>query len=239
MAWMSVATLQRRLTLRSAGRILTTSATRLCTGTQRTQLLSRKSQSSAKSYIPEMTWNDSCANTGNATGCASGVASDGTDLVAGGGGPSNCATSTSASTARHGVTCTAGIPKPAWQTGTGVPNDGVRDTPDVSLFAGDGYHGSFYVFCEMDANTGTGSSTSSCDLNAPYLDFQGAGGTSFATPAFAGIIAMVNQKTGQRQGNANYVLYPLAAQTWRELWLELRRWLPMPAVLPVFSMICK
>ena len=36
------------------------------------------------------------------------------------------------------VTCTGGYAKPAWQTGTGVPNDGVRDIPDVSLFAGDG-----------------------------------------------------------------------------------------------------
>jgi hypothetical protein len=57
-----------------------------------------------------------------------------------------------------------------------------------------------------------GGSSSSCDLSAPYTDFQGAGGTSFASPTFAGIIAMVNQKTRQRQGNANYVLYPLAKQ---------------------------
>jgi hypothetical protein len=94
-----------------------------------------------------------------------------------------------------------------------VPNDGVRDIPDVSLFAGNGLHDSFYVFCEMDANTGTGSSTSSCDLNSPYLDFQGAGGTSASAQAFAGIMALVNQETGQRQGDANYVLYPLAAQS--------------------------
>ena len=32
------------------------------------------------------------------------------------------------------VTCTGGYAKPAWQTGTGVPNDGARDIPDVSLF---------------------------------------------------------------------------------------------------------
>ena len=164
-------------------------------------------QSSAKSYIPEMTWNDTCANTGSLTGCASvEPASDGSDLTAGSGGQSNCVTSTS-------TACTGGYAKPSWQSGTGVPNDQVRDIPDVSLFAGDGYNYSFYVFCEMDANTQFGGSASSCDLNAPYLDFQGAGGTSFATPAFAGIMAMVNQKTGQRQGNANYVLYPLAAKS--------------------------
>ena len=168
-------------------------------------------QSSAKSYIPEMTWNDSCANTGNVVGCASWDASSGAGLTGGGGGPSNCANSTWVSTP-YGteITCNAGIAKPAWQSGPGVPNDQVRDLPDVSLFAGNGMNHSFYVFCEMDANT---SNTSSCDLNAPYLDFQGAGGTSFATPAFAGIMAMVNRKTGQRQGNANYVLYPLAVQS--------------------------
>jgi subtilase family serine protease len=168
---------------------------------------SSPSQSSALSYIPEMTWNDSCANTGSSSGCASGVSASGTDLYAGGGGPSNCATSAS-------TECTAGYAKPSWQTGTGVPPDSVRDTPDVSLFSGDGYNGSFYVYCEIDANASSGGSSSSCDLSAPYLDFQGAGGTSFSTPAFAGIIAMVNQKTGQRQGNANYVLYPLAAQAY-------------------------
>jgi hypothetical protein len=95
-----------------------------------------------------------------------------------------------------------------------VPADSVRDTPDVSLFAGDGMNGSFYVFCEMDANDVTsGASATSCDLNSPYLDFQGAGGTSIAVQAFGGIMALVNQKTGQRQGNANYVLYPLAAKS--------------------------
>jgi subtilase family serine protease len=184
---------------------------------------------SAKSYIPEMTWNDSCASTGLAGSCTSSrIAGDqsadpGVDLVAGSGGPSNCAYG---GTTRAGVpVCpagpagTAGIPKPAWQTGTGVPNDGVRDTPDVSLFAGDGYVSrSFYVFCETDANAANGGSATSCDLSQPYLDFQGAGGTSFSAQAFGGIMALVNQvakeQTGvEGQGNANYVLYPLALQS--------------------------
>jgi len=164
------------------------------------------SQSSAKSYIPERTWNDSCAQSGLTTGCTT-LNPEGWDVIAGGGGPSNCAIS-------NGDFCMSGYAKPSWQTGTGVPNDAVRDIPDVSLFSSNGVtdSASFYVFCQMDANTGSGSSTSSCDLNAPYLDFQGAGGTSFAAPGFAGIMAMVIQKTGERQGNANYVLYPLAAQ---------------------------
>jgi hypothetical protein len=146
-------------------------------------------QASAKSYLPEITWNDSCAQSG-LNGCT--ASSGDLNVTAGGGGPSNTYT------------------KPSWQSGAGVPKDNVRDIPDVSLFASDGKNGSFYIFCQADANSG--SNTSSCDLNAPYQDFQGGGGTSFAAPAFAGIMALVNQKTGERQGNANYVLYKLAAQ---------------------------
>ena len=161
-------------------------------------------QASAKSYIPETTWNDSCAAAGVVTGCVPPIATDGSDLTAGGGGPSTCATFT------VGGTCSAGYAKPGWQTGTGVPNDGVRDLPDVSLFGSNGNNGSAYVICQADANTG--SNTSSCDLKAPYQDFQLVGGTSVSAQAFAGIMALVGQKTGERQGNANYVLYKLAAQ---------------------------
>jgi len=163
---------------------------------------SMPSQSSAKSYIPETTWNESCAGSGRANGCGS-VNADGYDLVAASGGPSNCASST-----RSGA-CLGGYAKPAWQTGPGVPNDSARDIPDISLFASSGQNGSFYVTCQADANP---NPVSSCNLDSPFQDFQGVGGTSAPTPAFAGIIALVNQKTGQRQGNANYVLYPLAAQ---------------------------
>jgi hypothetical protein len=169
-------------------------------------------QASALSYIPEMTWNDTCASTGSLGGCAT-VSSYGTDVVGGGGGQSNCITYIGTFTPLE-YTCTGAYAKPSWQSGTGVPADGVRDVPDVSLFAGNGASGSFYVFCEMDANalsTPAGSSTS-CDLNAPYTDFQGAGGTSASAQAFGGIMALVNQKYG-RQGNANYVLYPLAAES--------------------------
>jgi Tectonin domain/Pro-kumamolisin, activation domain len=148
-------------------------------------------QASAKSYIPETTWNNSCAASGSLTGCVPPLASDGSDLAAGGGGPSG------------------EYAKPAWQTGTGVPSDGARDVPDVSLFAGNGNNGSFYVVCQADANTG--GNTSSCDLNSPYLDFQGVGGTSVSAQAFASIMALVDQRTGGRQGNANYVLYELGA----------------------------
>ena len=165
--------------------------------------------SSALSYIPEMTWNDSCARSGVAGSCAS-AGSDtpaGIDLVAAGGGQSNCITPTGTP---PNVTCTGGYAKPAWQTGNGVPQDGVRDIPDVSLFASNGFNRSFYVLCEADALP---SGDVSC--NSAYAEwyFLGAGGTSASAPAFAGIMALVNQKTGERQGNVNYVMYPLAAKS--------------------------
>ena len=43
------------------------------------------------------------------------------------------------------------------------------------------------------------------------VQITGVGGTSASSPAFAGIMALVNQKYG-RQGQANFVLYPLATQ---------------------------
>jgi hypothetical protein len=169
------------------------------------------SQASAKSYIPESTWNDSCARFG-LLGCAAAASdqyfSQGMDLVAGSGGPSNC---TNSSGSAPTVSCTGGYAKPAWQSGTGVPQDGARDVPDISLFSGDGLNNSYYVICQMDANASSGGSSSSCDLNSPYEDFQGGGGTSNSAQTFAGIMALVNQAHG-RQGNANYVLYPLAAK---------------------------
>src|SRR5437879_12988767 len=85
-------------------------------------------------------------------------------------------------------------------------NDVSRYVPDVSLFSGNGLSRIVYFFCQSDANPpGVG-----CTLD--QFGFRVAGGTSFAAPAFAGIVALVNQKTNERQGNASYVLYSLAAQ---------------------------
>ena len=164
---------------------------------------------SALSYIPETTWNDSCAHTAPAGSCAN-AGSDtpsGIDLVGGSGGASNCVTLTSTDTS---FTCTGGYPKPAWQGGNGVPNDGARDLPDVSLFASNGENNSFYLVCQADALP---SGDLSCTPGYGAWYFMGAGGTSASTPAFAGIMGLVDQKTGERQGNANYVLYSLAAKT--------------------------
>jgi len=170
------------------------------------------SQSSAKSYIPESTWNDSCADSG-LLGCTPPPNTiylyDGLYLIAGGGGPSSCINPTGTF---PNVTCSGNYPKPSWQSGAGVPNDSARDIPDVSLFAGNGMHYSFYVVCQMDANANNGGYSGSCDLNYPYADFQGGSGTSASAQAFAGIMALVNQRYG-RQGNANYVLYPMATKS--------------------------
>jgi subtilase family serine protease len=81
----------------------------------------------------------------------------------------------------------------------------VRDIPDVSLFAADGLWGHYYVDCWSDIRNGGASCA-----GAPST-WDGAGGTSFSAPILAGIQALVNQNSGARQGNPNYVYYQLAA----------------------------
>ena len=81
----------------------------------------------------------------------------------------------------------------------------VRDIPDVSLFAGNGIWGHYYVMCYSDIRNG-GAACS----GAPS-GWAGAGGTSFASPIMAGIQALVNQKKGGAQGNPNNRYYALAA----------------------------
>jgi subtilase family serine protease len=175
---------------------------------------------SAVSYIPEAPWNDSCAGGllvayigyptpyGADSFCGSRAANqDGLLTVAGGsGGPSGCATGAPYNYGVIGGTC-KGYAKPSWQTAVaGIPNDGVRDIPDVSLFASNGFWGHYYVICWSD----TAGGGAPC-LGAPS-GWAGAGGTSFSSPIMAGIQALVNQKQGSAQGNPNYVYYKLAAK---------------------------
>jgi pseudomonalisin len=104
------------------------------------------------------------------------------NIVAGGGGASQYFT------------------KPAWQAGvTGIPNDGARDVPDVALTASAAHDP--YLLC-IDG---------SCAASLSTPNFQGIGGTSASAPAFAGMMALVRQRTGSRQGSANAILYQLAA----------------------------
>jgi subtilase family serine protease len=92
----------------------------------------------------------------------------------------------------------------------GIPNDGVRDLPDVSLFASNGEWGHYYVYCFSDLSNG--GATCEGPPNPPFF-WSGAGGTSFASPIMAGIQALVNQKMGGAQGNPNPVYYKLAASS--------------------------
>lgn len=175
---------------------------------------------SAMTYIPEIPWNDSCAGSLGATyfGYSSGYGPNGfcgSDIAkqyqlfttgAAGGGPSGCATGAASVNLVVGGTC-QGYAKPSWQGGVpGIPADGVRGIPDVSMFASDGaIWGHYYVFCFSDSANG-GASCS----GAPS-SWAGAGGTSFGAPILAGIQALVNQKMGAAQGNPNPVYYKLAA----------------------------
>ena len=123
---------------------------------------------SAKSYIPENVWNETCT-----TQCPAQAA----PLAASGGGAS------------------VFFAKPPWQAGVaGIPTDGFRDLPDVSLTAAS--HDPYLLCVEGSCQSGNAF---------------GVSGTSASAPAFAGIMALVNQKTHSRQGQANYVLYKLAA----------------------------
>lgn len=172
---------------------------------------------SAISYVPEIPWNDSCAGVlvsnyigytttyGPSSFCNDPVLGPILQLtVGGGGGPSACATGTPSIDGVVSGAC-AGWPKPSWQSIFGNPSDGVRDTPDVSLFAADGLWSHYYVFCWSDVAKG------GADCTGDPSGWSGAGGTSFASPIMAGIQALVNQKNGARQGNPNPVYYQLAA----------------------------
>jgi hypothetical protein len=153
---------------------------------------------SALSYIPEIPWSENCAQIG-LTGCGASAPQGSLNIVAGSGGPSST------------------YSKPAWQMGVaGMPNDNRRDLPDVSLFTSPGFDGSGYIVC---AGNGAISGPSECNLASQGAAFAIVGGTSASAPAFAGIMALVNQKqstaqnTAPRQGNANYVLYALAKKS--------------------------
>ena len=94
---------------------------------------------SLKSSLPEQPWGDALG--------LNAIPYLAPDIVisipspAGGGGPSSCVRSA------PGPVCTAGYPKPSWQNAPGVPGDGVRDIPDISLFAANGLNFSAYAIC--------------------------------------------------------------------------------------------
>jgi hypothetical protein len=149
---------------------------------------------SAISYIPENPWNDSTTSNGLlAANTPYKDASEATNIFAAGGGASS-----------FGQGGQTGYSKPLWQQGFAPSNtDTVRDVPDVSLLSGNGLYGALWAICiGEDGDCSEGSNST----------IHGVGGTSAAAPAFAGILAMVEQKEGAstRLGQANAVLYRLA-----------------------------
>jgi subtilase family serine protease len=135
---------------------------------------------SALIYIPEEVWNDTSESIAN-----------GGSLAAGGGGASTF------------------FSKPSWQTGTGVPSDGHRDVPDVSLNASP-FHDPFLI-CDGNDENGIQSCTNGFRDSQNYVD--AVGGTSVGAPTFAGIIALLNQATNSAGlGNINSTLYSLAGR---------------------------
>jgi subtilase family serine protease len=172
---------------------------------------------SAKSYVPEIPWNDSCAGVllstiegfstpfGSNGFCNSTAGHAFLNTIGGSGGPSGCATGAPATPGVVGGTC-KGYARPSWQKDVvGLPSNEVRNIPDVSLFAANGLWGHFYPVCYSDTANGGASCSGAPDT------WLGAGGTSFSSPILAGIQALVNQVNGSPQGNPNVVYYQLAA----------------------------
>jgi subtilase family serine protease len=153
---------------------------------------------SAKSYIPEAPWNDSCASSvlyqyaGYSSGLQFCNDSAFLDIIAGSGAPSFV------------------YAKPYWQKNLyGNGNDKVRDLPDVSLFSSNGFWFHAILFCMSDPSEGGVP----CNYSVPSDAFNNsAGGTSFTAPQFASIQALINQKAGGPQGNAAPVYYGLGKQ---------------------------
>jgi subtilase family serine protease len=173
---------------------------------------------SAQSYIPEMAWNESCGSplvlqyfgqgfdsSWGPNGFCTWAAQQPYDPTT---GFSPYANAFAGSGGQSTVSA-----RPPWQTGVpGIPQQGGRAVPDISMFASGGDTWSQTLILCDSALAGMPAGTA-CDYsndNDVYANY--GGGTSFVAPAFAGIMALINQKNGGRQGQANYVLYPLAAE---------------------------
>ncbi len=95
-----------------------------------------------------------------------------------------------------------------WQSGViGMPNDGKRDLPDISMFASNAFWNHAILACMSDEAQGGAP----CDYsNGTDTLFNSAGGTSFTAPQFASIQALINEKAGGPQGNAAPIYYKMA-----------------------------
>jgi hypothetical protein len=152
---------------------------------------------SLKQSVPEQAWNNFFGFNLDDGGNPANLASE--TIMAGGGGAS--------SAALYSGSIATGYAKPAWQTGTGVPADKVRDLPDLSLFAANGHNYSFYPICAFPGDCSRSNLTSTGSVV-----ITGVGGTSASAQAMAGIQALINQKAASWQGQADFTYYPLAAK---------------------------
>jgi subtilase family serine protease len=156
---------------------------------------------SAQAHIPEMVWNDTCADAlwAQALGFAgtgvfcntamlNGQPNPYLEVAGSGGGLSSCLSVSN-------NTCGSGYPQPNWQSGVnGTQGLATRAIPDVALIA------SGWIICSYD--------DSPCDPATAGVDV--GGGTSVAAPAMAAIVALLASADG-RQGLINPQLYALAA----------------------------
>lgn len=161
-----------------------------------------------------VTADDTVGGSGGASSCVNNSTSpDGNTFGACATGATSTGASTNPDTGASQSSLTLvnnGWPKPSWQAGvTGIPGDGVRDIPDVSFFASDGFlSSSAYLVCVSAA-----SADPECTYSTSSEPFaEEVGGTSVATPAMAGVMALIDQKAGGAQGNPNAELYALAAK---------------------------
>lgn len=147
--------------------------------------------SSALSFIPETAWNDDVTCGQYATQ----YNQPGAALCSGGGGVSVLAS------------------RPSWQTGvTGISSGSMRLVPDVSLDSSN--VNAPYLYCTSDTSAWSSGQKASCNSgfrDSTSQDLTAAGGTSFASPIFAGMMAIIVQKTDSNQGIAAKELYTLAS----------------------------
>jgi subtilase family serine protease len=155
--------------------------------------------------IPEVTGVGGTEFTGDASSTTTTTYWNATNTVVGGSAISYIPEMTWNDTLTLGVLSSSGggastlFAKPTWQVGTNVPNDGARDVPDIALSASSA-HDPYLVCSNQSCASGFSASSHT-------------GGTSFGAPAFAGIVALINQRTSSSQGNVNPTLYSLAGTT--------------------------
>lgn len=201
---------------------------------------------SLNKYIPEIPWNDVEAfalycqgvtdpEVGTFCNPSPGVpvtspqtAQEDFWISGGGGGASNCFYGTNV--------CTGGLAQPAYQSGltltpapVNIPSPATRWVPDISFLSSPNFPG--YIVCTQLSELGISGSGSACASteggssnisSALALTLDGEpkppifGGTSVASPLFAGMVALLNEylagPNSPGLGDIHSMLYSLATQ---------------------------